>query len=132
MLRHPHLVFLIPGVIRSPDFQTNRVFAAGLGDEDPFRRMRDFGARNDHHFLRDTFVNENTIAFAHCDAILPSSLAIHGRKLSLANLASKLISHDHAAVPRKLALASPSAMAILTIRMPSDSSPESRFNLAMN
>ena len=89
MLRHPHLILFIPSVIRSPYFQTNRIFAAGLGDEDPFQGMRDFGARDDHDFFRDTFIDENTIAFAHCDPIFASSLAIHARKLSSAKFSSK-------------------------------------------
>jgi hypothetical protein len=51
--------------------------------------MRDFGARDDHDFFRDTFIDENTIALAHCDPIFASSLAIHDRKLSSVKFSSK-------------------------------------------
>ena len=89
MLRYPHLILFIPGVIRAPYFQTYRIFAAGLGNEDSFRGMRDFCARDNHHFFRDTLIDKNTIALAHRDAILPSPLAIHARKLSSPKFASK-------------------------------------------
>src|SRR5688572_8565245 len=57
VLRNPHLVFFAPRIIRFPHFQTDRVFSAGLGNENLFSRMGNLGPGNNHDFLGDPFID---------------------------------------------------------------------------
>ena len=90
VLRYPHLVFFIPGVIRSPYLQADGVFAAGLGYENPFGRVRDLGPGDNHDFFGDALVDEDAITLAHGHSILSSSPLVHGAKLSPRNSTGKL------------------------------------------
>lgn len=82
MFGNPHLVLVVPGVIRPPDLETDRVFAARLSHENAFRRVRNFGAGDDHDLFRDPFIDQNPVALAHGHTIIfsrPST--VHGLKL---------------------------------------------------
>ena len=53
--------------------------------------MGNLGARDNHHFFRDSLVDENSIALAHARASFSSSPSVHGPKLPLLVLAGKSI-----------------------------------------
>lgn len=78
MLRHPHLIFVIPDIVGFPHFQSDGVLATGFGDENSFGRVGNLRTGDDHDFLRDSLVDENPIALAHDGAIVFSrSSATH-------------------------------------------------------
>ena len=81
MFGNPHLVLVIPGVVRAPNFEANGIFAARLGHEDALGRMRNFRAGDDHDFFRDPLVDQNTVALAHGDAVFSFSPGAHGSTL---------------------------------------------------
>ena len=82
MLGNPHLVLIVPGVIRAPDLETDRVFAARFGYENSLHRVRNLGAGDDHDLFRDPFIDQNPVALAHGHTIIFSrSSTAHGLKL---------------------------------------------------
>jgi len=90
MLRYPHLILFAPSVIRPPHFQSDCVFAAGLGNENSFSRMGNLSPGNDHDFFGNALVDENTITLAHSGSVFPFAFRIHAPKVSLANSSGKL------------------------------------------
>ena len=70
-LRNPHLVFFIPGIIRSPDFKSNGVFATRFGNENPLVGVWNLDARHDEYLLGDAFVDQDPVALAHHCAAFP-------------------------------------------------------------
>jgi hypothetical protein len=83
VLWHPHLIFVAPGIVGPPDFESDGKLAARFGDKNSFHRMGNFGPGDNHDFFGNAFIDQNAIALAHSSAVLSSTPQLHGAKLPL-------------------------------------------------